>query len=167
MPRLFTKACTLDILSGARDLAKLILLLSTETDLQSGGRDAVLTRDTIETMLTPVWQFDPKAGNGHTGGESDPEDITAQGLQRTYGLSTHIINLKDWKLAQNDYLLYGHMAAAYGLLGQLWFNPESKDGIVILLTGMGSDPGAVIRTTPMEEVEAQVLRIALQGLQQL
>ena len=153
--------------ASARDLAKLILLLSSETDLKGATNDAVLSRDTIEAMLTPVWRYDSDSGNGHTGGEADPEDVTAQGLQRTYGLSTHIINLKDWLLSDEDYLLYGHMAAAYGLLGQLWFNPESKDGIVILLTGMGSDPGAVPRTTPMEEVEAQVLRIALQGLQQL
>ena len=153
--------------ASARDLAKLILLLSTEADLQGAENDAVLSRDTIAAMLTPVWQYNSNAGNGHTGGESDPDDVSAQGLQRTYGLSTHIINLKDWKLAQDDYLLYGHMASAYGLLGQLWFNPESKDGIVILLTGMGSDPGAVPRTTPMEEIEAQVLRIALQGLKQL
>ncbi len=152
--------------ASARDLAKLILLLSSENDLQSAD-GAVLSRETIDMMLTPVWQHDDSANNGHTGGEADPEDVSAQGLQRTYGLSTHIINLKDWKLTEQDYILYGHMAAAYGLLGQLWFNPETRDGIVILLTGMGSDPTAVAKSTPMEEIETQVLKIALKGLDAL
>jgi hypothetical protein len=118
-------------------------------------------------MLPPVWQYESAKNNGHTGGEADVDDTSSQNLQRVYGLSTHIINLKDWGLTVDDSVWYGHMAAAYGLLGQMWFNPDTGQGIVILLTGMGDDPTLANSTTPMEGIEEQVLTMALQALKDL
>lgn len=153
--------------ASAKDLSDLIMLLVSEKDLSAGESKAVLSHKTIKQMLTPVWQHQSDKDNGHTGGEADIDDISSMGLKRAYGLSTHIINLKDWRMSEEDSVWYGHMAAAYGLLGQLWFNPDTNDGIVILLTGMGDNPYKPERTTPMAEIEAQVLRIALDGLSRL
>ena len=150
--------------ASATDLATLAQLLLSEDDLAGRDKNAILSRQAIQQMLAPVWQYRADKKNGHTGGEADPSDISQLNLQRTYGLSTHIIDLKQWGLADEQSVWYGHMAAAYGLLGQLWINPKTNQGIIILLTGMGDNPGAVPRTTPMEEVEAQVLRLALAAL---
>lgn len=149
--------------ASAMDLAELLLMLMKETDLSADNHQPVLGRDTIQQMLTPQWQYQPELNNGYTGGEITVSNHV-MGLQTAYGLSTHILNLKDWHLTGSDSIWYGHMASAYGLLGQLWFNPQTNDGMVILLTGMGDDPTKPKKTTPMEEVEAQFMRLALDAL---
>jgi len=153
--------------ASALDLAKLVEILLDEADNKNKNSDKILSQAVIQQILTPVWQYDERKKNGHSGGEAAVTDLSSQGLKKAYGLSTHIINLKDWGLTEQDSQWYGHMGAAYGLLGQLWFNPETKEAVVILLTGMGDNPELIAKTTPMDEVESQVLRIALSILEQL
>ena len=149
--------------ASALDLAQLLAMLLKPEDLKSNGQ-GVLSRQTVQTMLIPVWQYDDTRDNGNTAGEADIGDASSQNLQTAYGLSTHIVNLKDWGLSDADNIWYGHMASAYGLLGQMWFKPETDEGIVILLTGMGNDPALAPSTTPLYGIEEQLLKIALDAL---
>ena len=149
--------------ASALDLGQLLTMLLKPENLKS-KRQRVLSRQTVQKMLIPQWQYDDTRGNGNTAGEADINDPSSQNLQTAYGLSTHIVNLKDWGLSEADNILYGHMASAYGLLGQMWLKPETDEGIVILLTGMGNDPALVPSTTPMYGIEEQLLKIALEAL---
>ncbi len=147
--------------ASAKDLAVLMQLL-----MQGGrwGTDRIMAKSSIDQMMTPVWNYDSKLGNGHTGGESSPDDPDTAGMMTTYGLSTHIIDLKDWGLSDESRKFYGHLGSAYGLQGQFWFDPLTNDGIIVLVTGLGDDPTKAKASIPLLAIEEAVLRLGLKGL---
>ncbi len=144
--------------ASAKDLAALMKLFIGENKAQ------VISKKTLSLMLEPVWQYDKTLNNGHTGGEGALDDASMFNLKTSYGLSTHIIDLKDWGLTQQSQKYYGHMGEAYGLLGQFWFNPETKDGVIALITGLGDDPAKPKSKTPLYAIEEEVLIMSLKAL---
>ncbi|MEO1029649.1 MAG: hypothetical protein AAFX02_11410, partial [Pseudomonadota bacterium] len=141
--------------ASAADLGVVMQVL-----LNGGSQKGVeiLKPETVSEMLAPVWTYDAALGNGAHWGEAEEGGIE-DGLMTSYGLSVHITDLKDWGLSEENRKLYGHLASAYGLLGQFWFDPETGDGVVILLTGMNDDPAkSTPGTSPLYRVEEELLR---------
>ncbi len=158
--------------ASAKDLAMIMQSLLENRVSNSANKSPthlprIISEAAIEQMMTPVWQYDHRLQNGNTGGESNLGDLRAAHMMTTYGLSTHIVDLKDWGLTQQSKKLYGHLGSAYGLQGQLWFDPQNGDGMVILITGLGDDPAKPEKTTPLDAIEEVVLRLSLRGLEYL
>ncbi|OKY25225.1 hypothetical protein BI291_04005 [Thalassotalea sp. PP2-459] len=147
--------------ASAKDLATLMKVFIGENDKH------VISKKTLSSMLEPVWQYDKALKNGHTGGESALDDVSAVNLKTTYGLSTHIIDLKNWGLTQHSQKYYGHMGEAYGLLGQFWFDPITGDGVIALITGLGEDPAKPASKTPLYAIEEEILILSLKALNHL
>tara|TARA_R110002096_G_scaffold309403_2_gene503933 strand:+ start:33721 stop:35133 length:1413 start_codon:yes stop_codon:yes gene_type:complete len=148
--------------ASSKDLAVIMKMLLNEGEYD--GKQ-IMSKSSIAEMMTPVWQYNPALKNGHTGGEAIPGDSEAAGMMTTYGLSTHIVDLKDWDLSETSKILYGHLGSAYGLQGQFWFDPINKDGIVTFITGVGDDPGNAQATIPLYAIEERLLRLGLRGLE--
>jgi CubicO group peptidase (beta-lactamase class C family) len=148
--------------ASAKDMAVLMQAL-----LQDGntGSAPIISRMSIDQMMQPVWQYDDELKNGHTGGEAAMGDPNSLGMMTSYGLSTHIIDLKDWGLSTESRKLYGHLGSAYGLQGQFWFDPIARDGFIAFVTGLGDDPDKAEKTIPLLAIEEAVLRLALEGLE--
>ena len=149
--------------ASAKDLAEIMLVILNDG---KNGTTTIISKASIDEMITPVWQYDDELKNGHTGGEADLNDPNANGMMTTYGLSTHIIDLKNWGLTNESKKLYGHLGSAYGLQGQFWFDPISKDGFVALITGLGDNPDKAEKTIPLLAIEEAVLRLGLQAMEQ-
>ncbi|MCP5382083.1 MAG: beta-lactamase family protein [Kordiimonadaceae bacterium] len=147
---------------SASDLAVIMQMIL--NDGKHNGKQ-IIPKSALDKMMTPVWHYDETLKNGHTGGESAIDDDRAKGMMTTYGLSTHIIDLKDWGLTEKSRKFYGHLGSAYGLQGQFWFDPESKDGIIVFVTGLGDDPTKAKATIPLLAIEEAVLRLGLKGLE--
>ncbi|MEE2692753.1 MAG: serine hydrolase [Pseudomonadota bacterium] len=139
--------------ASAEDLSAIMKLL-----VNRGEADGVrlLQRETVEEMLRPVWVYDPEAPNGATTG-GDKNDGPFAGLMTSYGLSVNLADLELWGLSPRRRVLAGHLGEAYGLLGQFWFDPDTGDGVIALITGTGDDPetapvGASALYRPQEEI---------------
>lgn len=147
--------------ASTKDLAVLMQLL-----LNNGkhNNEQIIAKSSIDEMMKPAWQYDHALNNGHTGGEAVMDDETAAGMMTAYGLSTHIVDLKDWGLSEKSRVLYGHLGSAYGLQGQFWFDPIAKDGIITFITGVGEDPSNAKATIPLYAIEETLLRLGLKGL---
>lgn len=150
--------------ASSRDLAVIMQML-----LNDGKHNDVqiLKESSINEMMKVVWKYNPAAKNGHTGGEAAEGDSSADGMMTAYGLSTHIVDLKDWGLSDQSRMIYGHLGSAYGLQGQFWFDPVTKDGIITFITGVGEDPGAAKATIPLYAIEEVLLKLGLKGLKAL
>ena len=125
----------------------------------------IISKASIAEMIKPVWQYNSGLGNGHTGGEAILGDIRSVGMMTTYGLSTHIIDLKNWGLSNTSKVFYGHLGSAYGLQGQFWFDPINKEGIIVFITGVGDDPARGQASIPLYAIEERLLRLGLRGLE--
>lgn len=147
--------------ASAKDLAVLMKLFVGENNGE------VVSKNSLALMLEPVWQFDKTLQNGNTGGESALDDLNTVGMMTTYGLSTHIIDLKAWGLTDKSDHFYGHLGSAYGLLGQFWFDPITGDGFIALITGVGDDPEKPSSKTPLHAIEEEVLLMSLKALNHL
>lgn len=148
--------------ASSHDLAvimKMLLNDGTHNDVQ------IISEPSIKEMMKPAWIYDDTLKNGHTGGEAAPGDPKATGMMTTYGLSTHIIDLQDWGLTKTSRKLYGHLGSAYGLQGQFWFDPETKDGIITFITGVGDDPSKADASIPLYAIEETLLKLGLQGIE--
>ena len=150
--------------ASSHDLAVLMQLLLNDGKFNG---EQILEKSSIDEMMKVVWKYDPSINNGHTGGEAVEGDSNAEGMMTAYGLSTHIVDLKEWGLSDQSRLLYGHLGSAYGLQGQFWFDPITKDGIVTFITGAGEDPGNAEATIPLYAIEETLLRLGLKGLDSL
>ncbi len=151
--------------ASAKDLATIMqLVISLYSSNNDNSAQNIISKSSIDKMLFAEWQYSPNSRNGNILGEDKPADYKLTGLMTAYGLSTHIIDLKDWGLASTSKKYYGHLGSAYGLQGQFWFDPLTGDGFVALITGMGSDPEIPESATPMFAIEETVLRLALSGL---
>ena len=98
----------------------------------SWGDVRILKPETVERMFTPVWTYDPAAGNGDT----------YLGMMNCYGMGPHIFTnraMGDKIVARQDLPFAGHTADAYGLLGGMLFDRKKGNGIVYIVGGTGSD----------------------------
>lgn len=150
--------------ASSRDLAIIMLMLLND-GMHNG--EQVLAKSSISEMMKIVWKYNSNLNNGHTGGESAEDDKTAQGMMTAYGLSTHIVDLKDWGLSDESRTLYGHLGSAYGLQGQFWFDPSKDEGIITFITGVGEDPSNAEATIPLYAIEEVLLKLGLKGLDTL
>jgi CubicO group peptidase (beta-lactamase class C family) len=102
--------------------------------LNGGSLDGVqiLSPQSVEAMLTPMWRFDGRNGD------------TDHGFYCTYGLATQLIptaqaGCKD-DPAGDGVLRIGHAGDAYGLRSGLWIDRVRGTGVAYFVTGLGDDP---------------------------
>lgn len=114
---------------------------------QFDGRQ-VLCEESIDLMLQPHWQFDPARPNGNTGGEFKERPKLAM---NAWGLGVQIFTdvggtpgVGDRLVEGGGFRAVGHFGDAYGLRSALAFDPQSGDGMIFLVGGVGFDPD----TTP-------------------
>lgn len=142
--------------ASAEDLATLLMLLNNGG---VSGDERLLSAEAVADMLTTRWTYDAGAENGITTEDASLEARGFGGLMTRYGLSVHIIDLKDWGLSETSHRLYGHLGEAYGLLGQAWLDPVSGDGLVALITGTGDNPARYPgKTSPLYGPGETILR---------
>ena len=148
--------------ASSRDLSVIMQML-----LNDGvyNHKRIISKASIAEMIKPVWQYNSGLENGHTGGEAILGDTSSVGMMTTYGLSTHIIDLKNWGLSNTSKVFYGHLGSAYGLQGQFWFDPINKEGIIAFITGVGDDPAKGQASIPLYAIEERLLRLGLRGLE--
>ena len=150
--------------ASSRDLA-VIMKMILNNGMHNGRQ--IIKKSSIDELMKTFWQYDPMLNNGHTGGEAAEDDKASDGMMTAYGLSTHIIDLKKWGLSNQSRKLYGHLGSAYGLQGQFWFDPLTKEGIITFITGAGEDPGNAEATVPLYDIEETLLKLGLKGLETL
>ena len=146
---------------SGRDLAKIMRLM-----IGGGSVDGVtiLKAETIDTMLTARWVYDEMLKNGNSAGE-DTADSASAGLMTSYGLSVHIIETANFGLEGPNRILYGHFGEAYGLLSTFLYDPITKNGVVIFLTGSAEDPSLFPHgSTPLYAPEELLLEAALNSI---
>lgn len=111
---------------SVRDLGRVARLLLADGELD-GVR--LLRADTVQQMLTPLWQ----QGEGAT-------DETYGGLMRCYALSAQcLIGGGDQPVA-GDPRWVGHMGDAYGLWSGLWIDRATGRGYAYAVTGTAANP---------------------------
>jgi CubicO group peptidase (beta-lactamase class C family) len=92
----------------------------------------IITPKSVETLLTPAWQFDGRNGN------------TDQGFYCTYGLATQQIPTSTVGCSDNPAgdatLRSGHAGDAYGLRSGLWIDRANGTGVAFFVTGLSADP---------------------------
>lgn len=91
----------------------------------------VLSRQSIETITTPQWIFDPIEKNGDT----------YDGVMLAYGLGVYMIDGSSSARVSEKFSidLIGHTGVAYGLLSGLFFEPNTRNGFVYMLNGLALD----------------------------
>lgn len=142
--------------ASAEDLAVLMQQLLPAPAGGYGPR--LLKPETLKAMRAAQWTYDPASENGKTY-EDSGSTSAAQGLMAAYGLSVHIVDLKDWGISNEPLLLYGHLGEAYGLLGQFWYDPNTGNGLIALITGTADDPAkSTAGTSPLYRAEEELLR---------
>ena len=112
-----------------RDLARVGRML-----LNGGTLDGVriLSPQSVEMLLTPVWRFDGSNGD------------TDHGFYCSYGLATQqiptpIVGCKD-DPAGDKVPRAGHAGDAYGLRSGLWIDRSRGTGVAYFVTGLPEDP---------------------------
>ena len=104
------------------------------TLLNGGSLDGVqiLSPQSVEAMLTPMWRFDGSNGD------------TDHGFYCTYGLATQLIPTAQAECkddpAGDGVLRIGHAGDAYGLRSGLWIDRVRGTGVAYFVTGLGDDP---------------------------
>ena len=102
--------------------------------LNGGTLDGVriLSPQSVETLLTPVWRYDGRNGS------------TDNGFYCTFGLATHTIPTPvkgcDDDPAGDGIVRVGHAGDAYGLRSGLWIDRARGTGVAYFVTGLGDDP---------------------------
>jgi CubicO group peptidase (beta-lactamase class C family) len=114
---------------SARGLARIGRML-----LNGGTLDGVriLSPQSVETLLTPVWRYDGRNGS------------TESGFYCTYGLATQTIptpvkGCRDDPVG-DGITRVGHAGDAYGLRSGLWLDRARGTGVAFFVTGLGDDP---------------------------
>jgi len=102
--------------------------------LNGGTIDGVriISPQSVETLLTPVWRFDGRNGE------------TDHGFYCTYGLATQQIptaqpDCKD-DPASDGVNRVGHAGDAYGLRSGLWIDRANGNGVAYFVSGLSDDP---------------------------
>lgn len=108
------------------DLAKVLELM-----INRGKK--ILDEKSFDEMIRPHWIFDAKIFNGDTCG----------GVMENYGLGTYKINGAGKARLCKDFAidLIGHSGEAFGLIGGLYFVPNSGDGVIFMTNGATLEAG--------------------------
>ena len=94
---------------SARDLAKI-------GQVMLAGGKPLLSRQTLDEMIGPVWTF-----NGNNGDDD-------KGYFQAYGLGVH------WRKDSQGRQWIGHVGEAYSLRAGFWVNPDESRGLVQFVT---------------------------------
>ena len=118
----------------------------------------ILSEASVSAMLAPQWTLNGEGDNGLSAGEAEPGGPT-DGLMTSYGLSVHLVDLRDWGFDDGPAQLVGHLGEAYGVLSYALLDPASGDGIVSIVTGTGDDPAKPgYGHSPLYRIEEEILR---------
>ena len=135
------------------DLMALLKLFSSTGRL---GGQAYLTPESITKMIASSWSLNARGDNGVSSGEAEPGGAF-DGLMTSYGLSVHRINPRSWGFLDAPELLVGHVGEAYGVLSSALLDPQSGNGIAIIITGTADDPANHPGHSPLYRVEESVI----------
>jgi CubicO group peptidase (beta-lactamase class C family) len=96
------------------------------------GGVRILTPQSVDVLLAPVWRFDGRNGQ------------TDAGFYCTYGIATQLIptavpGCKD-DPAGDGIARVGHAGDAYGLRSGLWIDRARGTGVAYYVTGLPEDP---------------------------
>lgn len=126
---------------SANELAKIMLMLMNEGRY---GKKQILKPGTIDAMLERQWTLTGDGKNGN--GDSD----SYHGLYRAWGLgSQHFIDISTVRngRASGDRLVegggfkgVGHLGWSWGLNALFVFDPQAKDGMIYVSSGVGANP---------------------------
>jgi CubicO group peptidase (beta-lactamase class C family) len=126
---------------SANELAKIMLMLMNEGRY---GNKQVLTPDTVAAMFTRQWTLTGDGKNGN--GDSD----NFHGLYHAWGLGNqHFIDASTVKngAASGDRLVegggfngVGHLGWSWGLNALFVFDPQTRNGMIYVSSGVGANP---------------------------
>ena len=139
--------------ASASDLSSILRLLANGGALN--GRK-ILDKSSVETLLSPAWRLNAAGDNGRTSGEIKPGG-SRDGLMACYGLSIHCIDMRAWGFANGPATLLGHLGRAYGVFSFALYDPDSRDGIAMVVTGVADDPFRAPGHSPLTRLEETVL----------
>jgi len=125
------------------DLAQIMLMLMNGG--QSKGKQ-ILAPQTVKNMFSRQWALHPAGANGSANGDGG----SYRGLYHAWGLGnqqfTDTSILRDGR-ASGDRLVkgggfkgVGHLGWSWGLNALFVFDPEKRDGMIYVSTGVGADP---------------------------
>ena len=137
--------------ASARDLARIGRML-----LNGGTLDGVkiLSAQSVEAMLAPVWQFD--GANGARDGES--EGVCSYGLAvRRLPTCADQSDLAE----RTAHMWWGHAGDAYGLRSGLWIDRRRGVGVAYYVTGLPDDAPRGNSSFSAAEEEAFARAVAL------
>ncbi len=140
--------------ASANDLVAVLQMLMNGGEL---GEERLLSESAVQEMLAPHWTLNAQGTNGLSAGEVEPGGPT-DGLMTSYGLSVHRIDISTWGFEEGPAVLLGHLGEAHGVLSHALFDPETRDGIVTLISGTAEDPAQFPGHSPLYRVEEEVLR---------
>ena len=107
---------------SALELAR-IMMLHINKGTYEGKR--IVSKKSIRLMHTPQWTYN--GNNGDTEGGKD----------KCYGLSVHILtNTPSGDVIYSDSKMMGHGGDAYGLISKLYFDPDTRSGLILITNGI-------------------------------
>ncbi len=138
--------------SSARDLAIFSLMLLNKGKLN--GKQ-ILAPSSVRQMLDNQWTF--RGDNGDTWDQ----------FFMSYGLGIHRITNRDSAdIIFPDRKMLGHPGIAWGLLSDMYFDPQSKSGIIFITNG-SKQAYKYGKNTTFYQVEEDVFEAVFPFLQQL
>lgn len=134
---------------SATDMGKVMLMLM--NDGMHEGKQ-ILKPATLHRMFTRQWTFDGKGGNG------DSE----RGLFNRWGMGNQQFPDRPGSGMQvvehGGFSGVGHLGEAYGLMSAFIFDPVERNGMIMLVGGVSSDPQAYKGAySSMARFEEQIL----------
>ncbi|WP_242084891.1 serine hydrolase domain-containing protein [Aestuariivivens sediminis] len=107
--------------ASAEDLAQIIMLFLNKGSIK--GKH-IISKASVGMMLKSHWEYD-----GHNGN-------TWNNFYLSYGLGIHrITNTAQSDIIFEDRTMAGHPGIAYGLLSDMYFNTQTRSGIVFITNG--------------------------------
>lgn len=124
--------------TSARGLARIMRML-----MDRGAVDGkpFLRPETIDTMLAEQWRFDTRRRNGDAASEEGhPGLFNAWGLGNQHFLDLSGPGRGDRLVEGGGFKGVGHLGDAWGLTGTFVFEPKARDGLIVLVGGVGANP---------------------------
>ena len=138
--------------SSVQDLARMAYMLMNDGSWNS---HRILKEKTVNMMLDEQWTYD--GNNGNTGDD----------FFHSYGLAIHrTLNQDSSDIIFPDRKMAGHPGDAYGLLSGLYFDKESRTGIIFISNGGKQITNKGVKTA-FYKVEEDVYATAYQFLKKL
>lgn len=128
---------------SALDLYKIMHAL-----MNNGMHDTInlLQSATVQEMLTPQWIYNGSNGNNY------------YCLFNSWGLGTHLTtNNNNCDIVFQTSTMAGHPGEAYGLISDVYFNTQQKNGIIFITSGC-ANPYQVGNTSAFYTVEEQIFQ---------